>query len=149
QQQKDALARRRKGAEPVKPWESRCPPRKGRLVIIAWERGTPPIYNLDHGTFVSHHMIGPQWHGGLHFESMTPNGDTTGPSNGIFKIIGDVNPDTTALHDPGKTALFFHVLKPNVGKSGRLLPIDGRSKIWATYAPFEAKKRLDIYCKVG
>jgi hypothetical protein len=134
------LTERQKTTLPVKPWESRCPPRKGRLVVIAWEGGTP-IFNLDHGTFISHHIVGPPWDGLPYLQSMTPNGDTTGPNSGMFKIIGSFNFKEKSFD--------FHVLKPNVGKTGRLLPVDGRPGIWATFEPFRAKKRLDIDCRVG
>ena len=118
-----------------------CPLRKGWLVVDAMA-GDTPIYNLDHGSFVSHHLIGPKWDGRDHFQSVTPNGDTTGPTAGMFKIEGEVRPDGT---------LNFYLLRPNIGKTGRLAPEPGSSdkewpRVWKTIAPIHAVKQLDVYC---
>jgi hypothetical protein len=113
-------AEERANIERVKFWERRCPPLKGRLIVVAWNGG-PPIHNLDHGTHVSHHVIGSQpivlpGDGTYRFQSMTPNGDTTGPNNGMFKIDGRFYPQDESLD--------FFVVRPNLGMTGRL---SGRS----------------------
>jgi len=135
------LAKQRRKAGPSKDPNQNCPLRKGWLIVDA-KAGDPPIYNLDHGSFVSHHLIGPKWDGGARFQSVTPNGDTTGPTAGMFKIEGEVQPDGT---------LNFYLLRPNIGKIGRLAPEQGASdkewpKVWKTVAPIHAVKQLDAYC---
>jgi hypothetical protein len=140
---------RQLSAKQVKSWERRCPRLKGSLVVVAWDDGVP-IYNFDHGTHVSHYLVGTlpvmvSKSGGLYtFQSTTPNGDTTGPNTGMSKIDGKF--------DSKNESIDFFVFRPNSGKMGRLRPVDqpsGRSRSWATYAPFHATKRLDIYCKIG
>jgi hypothetical protein len=135
--------------EVIRSWERSCPPLKGRLVVVAAD-GCPPIYNLDHGTHVSHHVIGgepviiPNLDKTYRFQSLTPNGDTTGPNNGMFKIDGTFYPQDGSLE--------FFVVRPNLGMTGRLRPLDrpaGRPMIWETFKPFHASKRLDFYCKIG
>ena len=116
-------------------WENVCPPRKARLVVdtVAGDR---PIFNVDLGTFITHHVIGPKWDG-KRFHSVTPNGDTTGPNAGMFKIDGEMEPDGS---------LKFFLYKPNVGRTGRLWPVAGSPKIWMTVDQFHAVKQLDAYC---
>jgi hypothetical protein len=135
--------------ESIKSWEHHCPLLKGRLVVVAAD-GLSPIYNLDHGTYVSHHVVGgepviiPNVDKTYRFQSLTPNGDTTGPNNGMFKIDG------TFYSQDG--SLDFYVVRPNLGMTGRLRPLDrpaGRPMIWETFKPFHARKRLDFYCKIG
>jgi hypothetical protein len=130
--------RQQQKAQPNKYWESICPSRRGRLMVDAFA-GDSPIYNLDHGSFVSHHIIGPKWDGQREFQSITPNGDTTGPTGGMFKIDGKIELDGS---------LEFYVFKPNVGKSGRLWPVAGSPKIWTTLHRFHAEKKLDVYCQL-
>jgi hypothetical protein len=144
-----ADAERPPSVELVRSWERRCPPLKGRLVVVSWD-GLPPLYNLDHGTHVSHHVIGsqpviiPNWDSTYRFQSMTPNGDTTGPNSGMHKIEGRFYSQDGSLD--------FFVVRPNLGMTGRLRPLDrpaGRPMSWTTYEAFHAKKRLDFYCKIG
>jgi hypothetical protein len=139
---------RQLGTKQVNSWERHCPPLKGRLVVVAWDDGVP-IYNFDHGTHISHHLVGtlpvmvPKSGGLYTFQSTTPNGDTTGPNTGMYKIDG--------LFDPKAGSIDFFVFRPNLARTGRLRPLDqrtGRPQGWATYAPFHATKRLDIYCKI-
>jgi hypothetical protein len=116
-------------------WENVCPPRKARLVVDA-VAGDRPIFNVHFGTFVAHHVVGPKWDG-KRFHSVTPNGDTTGPNAGMFKIDGEMEEDGS---------LNFFLYKPNVGKTGRLWPVVGSPKIWMTVDRFHAVKQLDAYC---
>ena len=127
--------RQQRTAQPNRYWEKLCPPRKATLVVDALA-GETPIYILDQGSFVTHHVIG-QWNGKRRFHSVTPNGDTTGPNRGMFKIEGEINLDGS---------LDFFVFKPNLGKTGRLWPVASSSKIWTTIDPFHAVKKLDVYC---
>lgn len=131
------LTRQQQMVQPSRYWEKVCPPRKARLVVDA-VAGDTPIYNLDHGTFVTHYVIG-KWDG-HHFHSVTPNGDTTGPNRGMFKIDGEINPNGS---------LDFFLFEPNLGKTGRLWPVSGSPKIWMTVEPFHALKKLDVYCYLG
>ena len=69
--------------------------------------------------------------------SVTPNGDTTGPHLGMFKIDGEISPDGS---------LDFFIFKPHLGKTGRLWPVVGLPKVWMTVDRFHAVKKLDVYC---
>jgi hypothetical protein len=125
-------------AQPNRYWEKVCPHRKALLVVDA-VAGETPIYNLDQGSFVSHHVIGPSpsWDDSEpRFYSVTPNGDTTGPNLGMFKIDGEINPD----------GLRFFIFRPHQGKTGRLWPVADSPKIWMTVDRFHAVKKLDVYC---
>ena len=123
--------------QPSRYWEKVCPHRKALLVVDAVASDTP-IYNLDHGSFVSHHVIGPSWDASqTRFYSVTPNGDTTGPHLGMFKIDGEISPDGS---------LDFFIFKPHLGKTGRLWPVVGLPKVWMTVDRFHAVKKLDVYC---
>lgn len=119
----------------LKFWEKVCPPRKARLVVdtVAGDR---PIFNVHFNTFVTHHIVGPKWDG-KRFASVTPNGDTTGPNAGMFKIEGEMGQDGS---------LKFFLYKPNIGRTGRLWPVVGSPKIWMTVDRFHAVKQLDTYC---
>jgi hypothetical protein len=133
----DARARTQRQYEEQKHgfWEKVCPTRRARLVVDA-VAGNRPIFNVDHGSFVTHHVIGPKWDG-KRFHSVTPNGDTTGPNAGMFMIDGEIEPNGS---------LNFFLYKPHVGKTGRLWPVAGSPTIWTTVDRFHASKQLDAYC---
>jgi hypothetical protein len=116
-------------------WENICPPRKARLVVDA-VAGNRPIFNVHFGTFVTHHVVGSKWDS-KRFDSVTPNGDTTGPNAGMFKIDGEIEQDGS---------LKFILYKPNIGKTGRLWPVVDSPKSWMTVDSFHAVKQLDVYC---
>jgi len=129
--------RQQQKAQPNRYWEKFCPPHKALLMVDA-VAGDRPIYNLDQGSFVSHHVIGPSWDASqTRFYSVTPNGDTTGPNLGMFKIDGEINPNGS---------LDFFIFRPHRGKTGRLWPVVGLPKIWMTVDRFHAVKKLDVYC---
>jgi hypothetical protein len=118
--------------------EKTCPPTKGWLVIDA-VAGDMPIFLLGHGSFVSHHLAATNWEDGKQFHSITPNGDTTGPNGGMFKIDGVIK--------DGR--LHFYVFRPNLGKTGRMWPVTGLANRWIALEPFVAEKKRDIYCHLN